>query len=175
MSWSGQRCHSCTRRPDPRESEETRMPGRMSPETADLVGAIVAALIYMLVMLVFSARLAGDERAGHWIGVAVVATALPVAYLLVVARGHSRPPLYFVQLSLMLIYLVVEWLLDYVLKVDFRSIRWMTILYVMLFFGGTGGMIGVASHAGRQWTVLSVVLFLLMAALAFVQRAKTGM
>jgi hypothetical protein len=51
----------------------------------------------------------------------------------------------------------------------------MTIAYVIVFFSGTGGMIGVASQAGRAWAAPGVVLFLVMAALAFIQRAVTGM
>jgi len=45
----------------------------------------------------------------------------------------------------------------------------------MLFFAGTGGMVGVASLAGRGWTIAAAVLFLAMGILAFVQRAVTGL
>ncbi|MFH1141354.1 MAG: hypothetical protein V1724_06800 [Chloroflexota bacterium] len=75
----------------------------------------------------------------------------------------------------MILFLFVELLLDYVLKLDFRSIRWATILYVMFFFGATGGMIGLASQAGRPWAIAASVAFLIMAAMAFIQRAKTGL
>ena len=51
----------------------------------------------------------------------------------------------------------------------------MVITYVTLFFAGTGGMLGVAENAGRAWTIPAVILFLVMAVLAFVQRAVTGM
>ncbi|MGB3860995.1 MAG: hypothetical protein WBE11_19670 [Candidatus Aminicenantaceae bacterium] len=70
--------------------------------------------------------------------------------------------------------LVVELLLDYVLKVDFRQNQGIVILYVTLFFAGTGGMIGVASHAGKVWTVVTVISFLIMSILAFIQRNITG-
>jgi len=51
----------------------------------------------------------------------------------------------------------------------------MTILYVMCFFAGTGGLIGIASLAGKRWGTAAIVLFLVMTFLAFFQRAKTGM
>jgi hypothetical protein len=69
----------------------------------------------------------------------------------------------------------MEALLDYIFKVDFRQVRWLVISYVVLFFAGTGGLLGVATNAGRNWSVTAVVLFLVMAALTFVQRAVTGM
>ena len=75
----------------------------------------------------------------------------------------------------MLAWLVVEVLLDYILKIDFCNARWMVISYVVLFFAGTGGMLGVAANAGRGWGVLAIILFLTMAVLTFVQRAATGM
>ena len=148
---------------------------RRRVESTDLIGAVTALLIYGLTIAVFGARLADKARVEHGLGIAVILLAAPLVYLLLVADAHSRSPLYFVQLSLMLLFLIVELLLDYVLRVDFRSVRWMTIGYATLFFAGTGGMLGVAAHAGRPWSYASIVLFLLMAALAFFQRAKTGM
>lgn len=59
----------------------------------------------------------------------------------------------------MLAYLVVEFMLDYVLKFEFRQSQRLVIPYVMLFFAGTGGMIGVASHAGKSWYIVTIVSF----------------
>jgi hypothetical protein len=47
---------------------------------------------------------------------------------------------------------------------------------VTLFFAATGGLLGVVAYmANRAWIVSAVILFLVMAALAFIQRAVTGM
>ena len=76
----------------------------------------------------------------------------------------------------MLIFLLVELLLDYILKIEFRQVRWMVITYVTLFFAATGGLLGVVAYAeNRGWNVIAIILFLVMAVLAFVQRAVTGM
>ena len=50
----------------------------------------------------------------------------------------------------------------------------MVIAYIVLFFAGSGGMLGVAANAGRAWTIPAATLFLVMAVLAFIQRAATG-
>jgi len=47
----------------------------------------------------------------------------------------------------------------------------MVISYVTFFFAAAGGMIGVANLAGSGWAIAAVILFLIMAVLAFVQRA----
>jgi hypothetical protein len=69
----------------------------------------------------------------------------------------------------------VEFLLDYVFKIQFRQTQWMVISYVVLYFAGAGGMLGVAASAGRGWMISAVILFLVAGVLAFVQRAVTGL
>lgn len=144
-------------------------------ERTNLLGALVSVVFYCSAILVFVFRLLGIPQYGLWIGSIELLLALPLCYLLLAARRLKRPALYYVQIGLMLVWLTVELLLDYVLKVDFRNVGWMVVSYVVLFFAGTGGMLGVAANAGRGWTILVAVLFLVMAALAFIQRAVTGM
>lgn len=141
----------------------------------DLIGMIIAILIYSSAILVFVARLCGKKRIEFITGIFELLLSIPLMYLLIRARADSRPILYSIQVGLMLLWLVIELLLDYILKMDFRKTKWMVICYVMLFFAGTGGMLGVAAHASRGWSFLSVFLFLTMTILAFVQRKKTGM
>jgi hypothetical protein len=138
-----------------------------------VLGAIVADLIFVLCSLIFVARVAGRAVIEHWLGLVLTLAVAPLTYLLLSARG--RPPLYYVQLALMIAFLVLELVWDYVLKVPFRQARWTTIIYVTLFFAATGGMIGVATRAGRAWGISAIVLFLVMAILAFTQHGKTGL
>lgn len=147
----------------------------VSVENVDRIGAVVALMIFAVCILLFCSRLADKPRVEHWLGLALMLALIPLIYLMVTAPSYTRPPLYYVQIPLMIVFLIVELLLDYVLKIPFREERWMVIAYVMLFFGATGGMLGVAAAAGRVWAVSGVCLFLAMAVLAFVQHAKTGM
>ncbi len=75
----------------------------------------------------------------------------------------------------MIAFIIVEFLLDWYPKIDFRNNLMIVVPYVMLFFGATGGMIGVASLAGKRWAVVTIASFLIMAVLAFIQRQVTGM
>lgn len=144
-------------------------------EKMNLVGAMVAIAFFVSAILVFLFRLLGRPQYGHLMGYFEFILIIPLAYLLLTAPHLHRPVLYFIQIGCMLAWLIVEALLDYVLKIDFRNERWMVISYVMLFFAGTGGMLGVATNAGRSWSIASIILFLVMAVLTFVQRAVTGM
>lgn len=144
-------------------------------ERTNLIGAITAIAFFMSAILVFVSRLFGRPQYGHWIGYFEFLLAIPLIYLLIQAPQQGRPALYYIQIGCMLAWLILEALLDYILKVDFRQVRWMVISYVVLFFAGTGGLLGVATNAGRGWSIAAIVLFLIMAVLTFVQRAVTGM
>jgi hypothetical protein len=104
-----------------------------------------------------------------------ILTSLPIIYLLFKANEFHRPTIYYIQLGVMLTFILVELFLDYLFKVDFRNTRWMVIAYATLFFAATGGMIGIASLSGKIYSILSIVLFLILMFLAFFQRVKTGM
>jgi hypothetical protein len=136
---------------------------------------VVAIVIYVSSIVTFSARMMLDVSAGHWIGIPFLLMAFPLGYLLIEAHAVSRPLLYYVQVGLMLVSIVVLFILDYVLETSWRDTSWMVIAFVTVYFGGMGGMIGVASRAGRSWTVAAVVLFFVAGVLAFVQRGVTGL
>ena len=138
------------------------------------LGAIVAIAFYLSAILVFAARLLGWPKLERPLGYFEFLLAIPLLYLLVTAPPLQRPALYYVQIGCLLAWLLVEALLDHILKIDFRHVRWMVIGYVMLFFAGAGGMLGIAANAGREWSILAIMLFLVMAVLTFVQRLVTG-
>ena len=140
----------------------------------DLLGAVLANLINVLLVFLFIARLKEKIKIEYWAGIALILLLFPLAYLFYTGIYLSRPALYFVQIGLMILYLIVEWLLDYVLKIKFRQTKWLVILYVTLFFAATGGMIGVASLAGKFWMYTTIGTFFIMVFFAFYQRHKTG-
>lgn len=144
-------------------------------EKTNLLGAIVAVAFYVSASLVFIFRLVDKAEHGRWLGYFEFLLAIPLLYLLLKAPQLQRPTLYYIQIGCLLVWLVVEALLDYILKIEFRQVRWMVISYVVLFFAGSGGMLGVAANAGRGWTMTAVILFLIMTTLTFVQRAVTGL
>lgn len=141
----------------------------------NLLGAVISIIILLSCILIFIFRLSNLKILEYWIGLVFILTAIPLAYLLLSAKQYDRPSIYYIQIGIMIAFILTELLLDYILKMDFRNTRWLVITYVMLFFAGTGGMIGIASIAGRVYSIIAISLFLAMAILAFYQRAKTGM
>jgi len=146
----------------------------LTNKTLDLIGAVTAIIFFISAILVFTFRLTGNAQAERWIGIFELCLALPLVILLIRAPALHRPALYYIQICCILLWMIAELLLDYILKYDFRQVRWMVIGYVMLFFAGTGGLLGIAVRAGRGWSIAAIVLFLAMAVMTFVQRAITG-
>jgi len=106
---------------------------------------------------------------------AVLANAINVSTIpIFIARLLGKPEVGH-WIGLMIVFIIVDFLVDWFPKIDFRDNLLIVIPYVMLFFGAAGGMIGVASLAGKRWAVVTVTPFLIMAVLAFVQRQVTGM
>jgi len=140
----------------------------------ELIGAITAHIIYISSIITFLARMFLGTGPGYWIGVPILLMVFPLIYLLVKARGDKQSALYFIQVGLMLSWIVLLFLVDYLFKFDFRQTSWMVITYVTWYFAGMGGMIGVAAKAGRGWMISAIVLFFIAGTLAFVQRGVTG-
>jgi hypothetical protein len=129
----------------------------------------------LLIIAMFAARIFGWMKLGFWIGTISSLVLIPLLYLFIVGFGTGRPVIYFVWLGLMILFSLFELIVDGILKIDFRSVRWAVIPYVMFFFAGTEGTIGVAMLAGKSWTMVTCINFLIMAVLAFVQRGVTGL
>jgi hypothetical protein len=142
---------------------------------ANLVGAITANVYMLLIILMFIARIFGWFEIGRWVGLVSSLVLIPLIYLFVVGFKTDRRMIYFVWLMLMILFSLFELIVDDILEVNFRSVQWAVVPYVMFFFAATGGMIGVARQAGKPWTRLTCVMFLIMAVLAFVQRGITGL
>jgi hypothetical protein len=143
-------------------------------ERLDILGAVVTLLIFLFSILVFVFRMVGKLEWAKWMGIIILTMSAPLIYLVIKAPQVERSGLYYIQIGFMLLWMLVTLLLDYILHYNFRQNIRMVIAYVVLFFAGTGGMLGVSALAGQPWITINGILFLVMAVLAFVQRAKIG-
>ena len=143
-------------------------------EKLDLLGAIVAHIVFISSIITFLSHMIFSLKPGHWIGIPILLMAFPLGYLLLKAGEIKRPFLYSIQIGVMLFWLIMLLLVDYVFRFDFRQTQWMVITFVVFYFAGMGGMIGISALVGKGWTISAVILFFIAAILAFVQRAVTG-
>jgi hypothetical protein len=142
--------------------------------TSNLIGAITANVYMLLIIAVFISRILGLLEIGRWIGFTSSLILIPLVYLFVVGLRTGMRRIYFVWLVLMVLFALFELVVDQIFIIDIRSTQWTVIPYVMFFFAATGGLIGIASQAGKTWSIATTIVFLIMAVLAFVQRGITG-
>ena len=140
----------------------------------DIVGAISAVTYLLLMVGIFTTRLAGLEGWDRCLGGVALTVVIPMAYLLWRGFRDRRQALYFVWIGSVLLFQVVELMLDYVLALDFRNTTSILVPYVVSFFAALGGLLGLASEAGRRWIWIAGPLFIIVAVLAFVSRFATG-
>ncbi len=144
-----------------------------SKHSIDLLGSIIANVNNILLIGIFLARIYKYSKIENWLGIIFILSIIPLTLMLLESFAFSREGLYYVQLILMMSFIVLELILDYLLKIDFRQNRSVLIPYVTLFYASFGGMIGIASHSGKQWTIITVITFLLMAAASLIMHFKT--
>ena len=68
-----------------------------STQVSNIVGAMVANLINVLVISVFVARLSNRPKIEYWLGIILILSIVPLAYLFITAFGFKRHFLYFIQ------------------------------------------------------------------------------
>lgn len=133
------------------------------PEGAVAIVAVGAANAFNLLIVAvmstrMSTRLRGDRRLESAWGVADAAILLVLAAC-VAAAAASGAPWWAVALPLPLAaYLVVEILLDQVLRSDFRRTR-LLWPYLLLFYAGQFAMIGYAFLVGRPAGSLTLATY----------------
>lgn len=147
----------------------------MEINSVNILGACLSIFILSICSLVFIFRLGGNHKVEYLLGWILILMIIPLTFLLITAKQFQRPPIYYIQIGLMIAFLILELFLDYICTLEFRKITWITVIYIIIFFSGTGGMIGVATLAGRIWMIAAVVLFFIMTILSLVQRKITGM
>ena len=141
----------------------------------DLTGAVVAHVIVISTIVMFISRIFFGAGAGHWFGIPILLMFFPLVYLLIRAPQLNRPSIYYRQIGLMIAWLIVIFIFDYILHTDFRNTLWMVVVYYSLYLMGMQGIMGIASLAGSAWALSSFFLFLISLILAFIQHQVTGL
>ncbi|MBI9070882.1 MAG: hypothetical protein JEY94_04755 [Melioribacteraceae bacterium] len=144
-----------------------------SKENLDFLGAVIANFNNLLLIGIFVARVFKYPKIEYWLGALFILTVLPLILMFVKAFSFDRDVLYLVQLILMISFILLELFLDYIFKIDFRQNRMIVIPYLTLFYASFGGMIGIASQAGKPWSITTIITFLIMTATSLIMHFKT--
>jgi hypothetical protein len=124
----------------------------------DVALVIVTNLFNLIVAAIMLSRVGKWRRVERTLGWISVALSLPVAIALVLNILARREWWAIVLPGIFLAFLLVELVLDYVLKLAFRQTRLLGP-YLLLFYGAQMGMIGYAFLAGEVYGAVTLVTY----------------
>ncbi len=138
-------------------------------------------LLFLLSALAFNLLIAGIFIASKWgrtklirtLGLIWLALALPLAVVFVRYLTAGRELWVIVCLGLVLLYMAVEWLLDYVLKLPFREKLSLHVPYIILEYIALFGLIGISISIDRGWGwTVSITFWIVIASLIYLYAGR---
>jgi hypothetical protein len=138
-------------------------------QSIDLAVFAIANLTNLLLAVMFLFRSRGKAKAGSLFGWGAVVLGIPLLAAVIINALGGRPWWSFVLPGLLVLYDVVEFGLDYLLKFDFRHSRWLGP-YLGLFYIALMGMIGYSFAVGKPFGFITLATyFVILAATAYSQ------
>ncbi|HTX89878.1 MAG TPA: hypothetical protein VMC09_01565 [Anaerolineales bacterium] len=127
----------------------------------------IANLTNLLLAVMFLLRGRGQTKAGFRVGLASLGLGIPLLAAVGFNLALQRAWWTTVLPGLLLVYDALEFLLDYLLKFDFRHSRWLGP-YLGLYYLALMGMIGYCFLVGKPFGFLSLVTYFInLAATAY--------
>jgi len=134
---------------------------------------VIANLINILMIGIFLSRAKGLEHIEEKLGIVLIALTIPVALSILLNIAGKREWWSIVLPSLLVVFLIVELILDYILKLDFRhtSLLWP---YLLLYYISLWGMIGYTFLIGKSYGSVTLITYFLHLAATWYSYSQVG-
>jgi hypothetical protein len=119
---------------------------------------VIANLTNLLLALMFLFRGSGRAKAGSGFGWAAVILGIPLLAAAILNALGGRPWWSYILPGLLVLYDLVEFVLDHLLKFDFRRSRWLGP-YLGLYYLALMGMIGYSFAVSRPFGFVTLVTY----------------
>jgi hypothetical protein len=145
----------------------------MQSNIFDLLFVVTAVVFNLLIAAIFIASKKMHIKWMRVLGTVWLFLALPLAIVFVDYLLVGKEAVILLAFGGVFLYMLVEWLLDYVFKIDFRS-KWSRhIPYILLEYVALFSLIGVAFSINRTaGYIVSIAFWLLMASLIYLYAGK---
>ncbi len=149
------------------------MIGQIPFRFIDIAVVVIANLINLLLALMFLFRAHRRPGPGGLFGWIAVALALPLAGAAAL-NGLNQREWWAVALLLpMILYAIAEFILDYVLKSNFRQTAWLGP-YLGLYYLGLMMLIGYAFLVGRPYGFITLIAYFINLAATLYSYSRVG-
>jgi CDP-diglyceride synthetase len=130
----------------------------MSIQQIDLVVVVWTNLFNLIIVGLMLSRHPGWKKFEYYIGLLNIALILPLGIAVLFNTLNGRQWWTILLPGLLILYLLVELLLDYVFKFPFRQTRWLGP-YLGLFYLAQWMMIGYAFAAARRYGFITLLTY----------------
>ena len=139
-----------------------------SLDVFDLVFVVTAVVFNLLIAGIFIADKKQRPTLIRTFGIAWLFLAIPLAIVFVHYLLAGRELWIIVCFGGIFLYMIVELLLDYVLKIEFRKKLSLHVPYIVLEYLALFGLIGISFSIDKTWGyVVSISFWVLMASLIY--------
>jgi hypothetical protein len=131
------------------------------------VGASV--LFFVLISGIFLTTKFGNVVLRWGLGICVMLLFVPYMVVLIGYVVKKPEKVVMISLGLILFYLLLELVWDYVLRIPFREILWLHVIYIIVLYIASFNMIGVSFRINRTigfvvtitfWVMLGCLIYL---------------
>ena len=130
-------------------------------KTFDLLFVLSAVAFNLLIAGIFVAQKYRREKLVRTFGILWLCLIVPLSLVFVAYLREGRPTRILIYLLLVFFYMLVELLLDYVFKVDFRTRPSTHIPYIVLEYIALFSLIAIAFYINRgAGTVVSICFWI---------------
>ncbi len=140
--------------------------------SVDLTVFSLANLMNIIMVLVFLARASGMPRI-NTVGVIWVAFIVVLSIVVFLNVRGRRKWWTIVLPSLLIAFLFLEIILDYILRIDFRSTRLLGP-YLLLYYLALFGMIGYSFQIGKRFGIVTLVTYFINQIATFYSYFQVG-
>ena len=130
----------------------------MNDNIIDLSVFVIANLTNLLLAIMFLFRARGRPKVGSVFGWVAVVLGIPLLAAVVLNALGGRPWWTLVLPGMLILYDAVEFVLDYILKFDFRHSRWLGP-YLGLYYLALMGMIGYTFAVGKPFGFVTLTTY----------------
>ena len=132
-----------------------------------------AILFNLLIAGIFIADKRGSRKGIQLLGIAWLSLAIPLGIVFVHYVTAGAPGWVLAAFGLVFVYMLVELLLDYILKYDFRKLWSTHIPYILLEYMALFSLIGIAIWIDEGWSwLVSASFWILMGCLIYLYASR---
>lgn len=145
----------------------------MSSNVIDLLFVVTAVAFNLLIAALFIASKKLHRKLMRVLGIAWLSLVIPLAGVFVFYALVGKNAAVLLALGGVFLYMLVEWLLDYVFKIDFRAKWSWHIPYIILEYVALFSLISIAFSIDRvAGSVVSISFWILMGSLIYLYAGR---